>query len=319
MDIDQIRRWLAFLGETHLEVSADWVNTHCPLASWTHDSGTDRKPSFGVQVGPGESKIYCFTCGEGRGLQTDLLLRLASYLKGEVHSLDLRQAMDMITEVEEGGSLELHFEEEEEDEADLVFPEEWLRQFEPAYMNGMVHPYLETRSVPYSVAAALDLRYMVGEDRICFPVRNFDGQLVGLHGRAVAPSTRPPYRVIKCNGKKNMRAWLGEDWLDQHRRVVFAESVFDLARVYQVYRNVICPLSATMSRKKVMRVSICMDIVTMFDQGMAGAQARRKVSEVLEGHAVVHVVPAKKDPGDMTPKQVAEQLEGLVDLDEFLL
>ncbi len=321
MTSDQAKKWLALLGESQVEESAQWVNTHCPLAVWTHDSGTDRTPSFGVSVGPGESKVYCFTCTEARGMQTDFLLRLSGYLQGEVHSLDIRGAMRLIMDVLEGREkVELEMPEDTTPEPDYVFPESFLELFPPAYTAGAVHPYLEERWMPYAVAEALDIRFDVGEGRVVFPIRNFNGDLVGMHGRAVSVDILPRYRVIRYKGHKNMLAWLGEHWINPEKPVVIAESVFDLARVYQVYRNVTCPLSAGMSRAKVQRMSSCfLNVVTMFDQGKAGDDARRKIGNAFESSLIAHVIPAGKDPGDMTPHRVAEQLEGLVDLDEILL
>jgi len=41
----------------------DWVNSSCPLASVSHEKGTDRHPSFGILVNrEGESLYRCFTC-----------------------------------------------------------------------------------------------------------------------------------------------------------------------------------------------------------------------------------------------------------------
>ncbi len=312
---------MVLLGEHEVERGEEWHNTHCPLAAWDHQRGTDRNPSFGLKDGPGESRCYCFSC-QFSGGQTMLLFQLRDRLRGQVHSIDIKGAMQMIVEVEEGAE-DLAIDEWKTGpkvEPDRAFDEDWLDRLEPAYRNGMVHPYLEGRGVPYSVAAAWDLRYMVGEERVCFPVRNWVGDLVGLHGRAVLPGADLPYRVIKYRGMKNLQAWLGEDKVDVGKPVVFAESVFDLARVYQVYRNVMCPLSASLGQVKILRVSRCLEgIVTYFDADQAGDIARRKIGQVLHDRPLTHVVPSGQDPGEMSPQQVAKQLEGLVDLDPLLL
>lgn len=321
MNYDQIKQWMTYLGEHEVERGEEWCNTHCPLAPWDHARGTDATPSFGLKQGPGESRCYCFACGFSGG-QTMLLFQLRDRLRGQVHSIDIKGAMAMIVKVEEGAEdLALNeWRDGPEIEPDQVFDEDWLDRFEPAYLNGRVHPYLLKRGVPYAVAAAWDIRYMVGEERVCFPIRNWAGDLVGLHGRTVVPGVEPTYRVIKYRGMKNQLAWLGEDKVDTGKPVVFAESVFDLARVYQVYRNVMCPLSAGMSKAKIVRVSRCLEgIVTYFDDDQAGNAARRKIGQTLHDRPLSHVVPAAQDPGDMTPQQVAKQLEGLVDLDPLLL
>ncbi len=322
MNYAQIKIWLTLLGEHEVEPGnpGEWCNTHCPLAAWDHERGTDSNPSFGLKNEPGDSRCYCFACGFTGG-QTMLLFQLRDRLRGQVHSINFKRAMQLIVEAEEGaeGLAIEEWRDNDRPEPDSVFDEDWLHGFEPAYRNDMVHPYLAERGMPYVTAAAWDLRYMVGEERVCFPVRNWAGDLVGLHGRTVVPGVEPTYRVIKCRDMKNPLAWLGEDKVDTEKPVVFTESVFDLARVHQVYRNVMCPLTASMSKAKIQRVSRCLHIVTYFDDDQAGNVARRKIKQGLHDRPVEHLIPEEQDPGDMTARQVAKQLEGLVDLDPLLL
>lgn len=41
----------------------NWVNSTCPLASVSHEKGTDKRPSFGILINEkGESLYQCFTC-----------------------------------------------------------------------------------------------------------------------------------------------------------------------------------------------------------------------------------------------------------------
>lgn len=318
MNAQQIRKWLALLGETHLDADTEWVRTHCPLAPWTHERGTDRNPSFGVKVQPGESFCHCFSCRDASGSQTELLIKLRAHLGDSVHTVEFKQAMRMIVaeEDDDGVDLELDLEEDLDDQ---VFPESWLASFQPAYSGDQVHWYLEQRGVPARVAAELDLRYMHSQDRVCFPIRNWDGDLIGLHGRAVEDDVQPRYRVIRYRGQKNLLGWLGESWVKPWEPVVLAESVFDLARVYQVYRNVMCPLTASLSDRKVERIAVLDHVVTYFDSDKAGDFARARVERCLAKPTVVeHLRPIGQDPGDMTVAQVAEQLEGVVDLDEVI-
>lgn len=321
MNVEQIRKWLACLGERTVEVGDTWANTHCPLAPWNHRGGVDRNPSFGVKIEPGDSQVWCFSCHFG-GNQTELLITLSGLLKGEVHTLDIRAAMRMIVDAEEGmEARELWADEEESGPVeDYVFSEEWLDRFPLAYDLGSVHWYLAERGVPFEVAEALDLRYMHSEDRVCFPIRNWDGDLVGLHGRAVISEVSPRYRMIKYKGKKNPRAWLGEAWIDVEKPVVLVESVFDLARVYQVYRNVACPLVSGMSIQKVRRIERCEQLVVMMDPDDAGQHAERSIERELGDECAIRLIKlVDRDPGDMSVGEVAELLDGVVELDKALL
>jgi hypothetical protein len=318
LNVEQIRNWLNLLGETHSESGHEWVRTHCPLAPWAHDRGTDENPSFGIKIVPGDSPVHCFSCNFS-GTQTTLLIVLAGYVRDTNHALDIRGAMRAISDVEDGGeTLELQpWEERAQISApDFIFSEEWLATYRRAYTDTELHPYLIERKMPHRVAEVLDIRLMSKEGRVCFPIRNWGGDLVGLHGRTTIGGL-PTYRMIKCQGNKNPMAWLGESWVDPNEPVVLVESVFDLARVFEIYRNVMCPLTASMSNRKINRISRLNHVVVMFDADRAGDQAWRKVATALRDDCVVEKVslPSGKDPSDLSSMFVGKLLREIVDLE----
>ena len=73
----------------------------------------------------------------------------------------------------------------------------------------------------------LDLRYDPIERRVCFPIRDFTGALVGLHGRAIDKDTTLKYRMYTVYKQKNPMIWYGEHWVDFDKPVLLVESVFD--------------------------------------------------------------------------------------------
>ena len=130
--------------------------------------------------------------------------------------------------------------------------------------------YLATRPVSPALAAALDLRADTAEGRVCFPVRDFQGVLRGLHGRAIAGGTSPRYRMYSQAGRNNPLIWLGEHWVDRTRPVVVVEGPFDLASVYRVYRNVASPLFANPPAEKILRMADALEQITFLDQRQGG-------------------------------------------------
>lgn len=66
MNGEEIKAFLRLIGAENIHEDSDggWVRSSCPLARWTHEGGTDRKPSFGVKIPEeGEAPRYhCFTC-----------------------------------------------------------------------------------------------------------------------------------------------------------------------------------------------------------------------------------------------------------------
>lgn len=68
MNVRDIESFLRILGVENITVDEErgWVRSSCPLARWTHESGTDRKPSFGIKAVDAETDapyFHCFACG----------------------------------------------------------------------------------------------------------------------------------------------------------------------------------------------------------------------------------------------------------------
>lgn len=240
--------------------------------------------------------------------------------RGSYHDLDLAGAYRLIRQAVEEAPLSLGLEVEEIEQAEVIFPESWLKTFAPAWPITPAREYLQQRGVSKTLADELDLRWCALERRVAFPVRDWEGSLRGLHARAIEPDTEPKYRIMKWKDHKNMHVWLGESWADLTKPVVFVESVFDLARVYPLYRNVMAPLSATFSFRKAERVSRVMHAGMLFDADVAGSWARQRLREALPDSVLFDLIvpPPYKDPGDMPPKRLAEVLKEHLVLDDPL-
>jgi hypothetical protein len=330
------KAFLRCLGITHFDKRTGWVTSACPLRPWKHQDGSG-KWSFGVKTGA-KTLCKCLSCdytGTPHDLVFDLLYwnrqapngqqyRLIEALKIAIENPD--EVFDPLKSVDEqtyGVS------------KDFVFPEDWLKEFDHAFYNGQVHPYLLSRKggpVPYDVAVMLDLRFDITRQRICFPVRDFKGQLRGLHGRSIYEGSDLPYYAYGCpgpeigeNGKPiEVRCpdiWLGEHYVDPELPIVLAESVFDLARVFQVYRNVMTPLYANPSISKIKRLAGAKYIVTLFDNDKAGKLGRAKIESNLPGVTFLHLdVPVEFGDAGATPvKAMADLLAPYVNLDTPLL
>ncbi len=325
MNAFRIRKFLAFLGYPHAYDSRGWVQVSCPLAPWNHEHGTDANPSFGVRIsGNGFSKVHCFSCNYS-GDQYDLLIRLAMNTKGDTGvGMDFAGAMELL-EGEEEESVSLEWKEPNPPPEDKPFPECVLDSMYPGYSEEdttHVCDYLMSRDVPWQVAKDLDLRCDDSRDRVVFPIRDFDGVLMGIHGRYIGDEEdQLPYLMYSYNNSTNAHVWLGEHWVDFDKPVVMAESVFDLARIYQVYRNVVSPLTAGFNFIKLKRMKHCTEIITVFDADKAGEQARKKLQGFfLPLHVQVeHLIPVKYGDAGNTPLDVMiEGLQDKVDLDPIL-
>ncbi len=302
MDHKSVRNYLAALAVKKMQNSDQWVRCPCPLAPWTHESGSDSSPSFGIKTGT-DSFYHCYSCGSGD------LLRLLEQLKdfgAKPPKYQIANALKILHNEEEGAII-LHWDDSKEMIEEIIYPEQWLQQFIPALLHPRARDYISDRGVHSSVAGFLDIRYDKKYDRICFPIRNFQGDLVGLRGRYIGNGEWPRYHIYKSDaGKHNPQHWLGEHWVDFNKPVVMVESVFDLASVYCVYRNVVAPLSSSFSKSKAKRMGNATEVITMFDNGMGGNKARERVQQMFCNVLSAQLLPTEgvSDPGDMEPEEI---------------
>jgi DNA primase len=299
------------IGEGVGESRKGWLAMRCPFAAYRHEKGTDENASFAIFEDG--TKSHCFSCGV-KGDAWDLLITLwyfgarldywtaRSLCEGE-HEVECFDPLLDTTTYEDEYLAKMNREPKE-------FAEDWLDTF-PRIAE---HPYLTERGVPPDVAIDLDLRYDSTECRICFPVRDFHGTLRGLHGRRVIPGGLK-YRMYAYQGRTNSEVWLGESWVDFDEPYVIVESVFDLARVYEITRQVITPLTATFGRRKAERLNGTAEAYCLFDNDTAGDRAYsnlRKWTDI-ERLCKIPLPEGIKDPGECDKTILRGLLEGVVE------
>lgn len=319
MDRNGILRFLRALSATNVAARGPWITASCPLAPFTHQSGKDAHPSFAIEVkDDAESRYNCFSCGGGD------LMSLVFALKHHGASLpryDLKTATEIAVA---DGEHPLHFNVKEWGqpakalEEYVVFPERWLETFMPALQSPRASRYLSKRGLSQEIVQALDLRYDTELNAVCFPIRDFDKRLCGLRGRRIAPADDEPRYHMYGNhkGQRNTLVWYGESWIDFDQPLVLVESVFDLASVYRVYRNVAAPLSVSFSEPRAKRLKQATEIITLFDSDKAGDKARERISKYLPRTRCrhVHLPEGVKDPGELNVDDIRTLLQGLVKL-----
>lgn len=295
-----IQKWLPLVGTKeggqHRE---GWVVAHCPLALSRHDKGQDTHPSFGVKIEAGESFCHCFSCGFS-GKQSELVLEMQAIRKIDgpdvLPDVNLGSALQQVYAAEEGAGLSLNLDTEDKAEPE-PWPEWWLDSFTSVASSSEANAYLLDRGVIDPLDEYLDLRWDAYRKRIGFPIRDWSGHLFGMTGRSVDGSN-PKYHQYIYAGRTCGSTWLNEDRVDVTKPLVLVEGPFDLAAVLRVYRNVVASMGTTLNRRRVERLRWCGLVITLFDYGKAGNQARTKVSQYRK-KGVRHVLlPAEiGDPG----------------------
>jgi len=324
MKPDKIGEFLETVGVTNANKfkRTGWVISECPLGPWRHTAGKSSPEVFGVKIESNDPQAHCFACGF-HGTLGSLLQRMVGENKVSPKiEAKWGKALQLVSETE--SEFEIDFDTPGIEEVLAApkglheFPDWWLESFPPVMDSPACHAYLwEQRGVWPVVAQALDLRYDPKEHRVCFPVRDFKGRLVGLHGRAINESVEPRYRMYLFAKKNNPLAWLGESWVDLDKPIVVVEGPFDLASVRRVYRNVVTPLFANPSLDKIARMSDALEWITFLDRGAGGDAGRAKIDKALGAdHVIHHLHPPKgrKDPGEMTVEELVATLHDLVPL-----
>lgn len=252
------------------KISKEWVSLACMFAKEKHQNGTDKHFSMGINI---KSLIYnCFTCGEKGNI-----------LKLFNHDIPPSTVL-------------LQLPQKEKD--DVIYPEYFLKTLKRNY----IHPYLDKRKVRADVRILFDFRYDSVHHRIGVPIRNFDKRLVGFVGRSLI--SMPKYFVYPWYGESNGHIWLGEHWVDLNEPIVLVEGLFDAARVYEVKSNVLASLGSQLTYRKLKRIHTAPYVSTLYDNDVAGDNARRKVSDYFGRKNIRHLrLPEDiKDPGDADVK-----------------
>jgi hypothetical protein len=299
---------------------AGWVVSACPLGPWHHEGGKSSPEVFGVKIEEGDPQANCFACA-WHGTAGDLVQRMIGLNKIMPRiEVKWKKANELVWEAEATQEFDFDIPGVEEllamkPEGLMEFPAWWLGGFPRAWDVGWARAYLMARHVSKGLSALLDVRCDPSQRRVCFPVRDFDGVMRGMHGRATDPEMEPRYRAYRHAGKMNPIVWMGEDWVDRNRPIVVVEGPFDLMSVKRVYANVVTPLYATPSHEKLMRMADALDWITFFDRGAGGDNGRLRVDKALSAdHVVTHLQPPKgrKDPGEMGVNELAEILSPFV-------
>lgn len=319
---DRVAAVLAHLGaKTDDKVKrTGWVVSTCPFAPWQHEGRVDRNPSFGVSVTETHTRqvYHCFSCqatGKFDDLPFNLRERWREDSKG-VPKPNFGEALQIIV-ADEDDEIDLDglpdYDEPRIDPDKIIaWPEWYLDSFKSVFSFEPALNYLQTRETSQEVIQKLDLRFDTSRDRVCFPIRDFENRLVGLHGRHIGDHPLR-YYAYGFEGRRNRLPWLGEHWVNLDLPVLLVESVFDLASVVRVYPNSMCGLSAGLGDIKLKRIEGAISYVTLYDYGTGGDRAREAISRVLSESAhVAHVIPteAQGDPGEMCLVELTEALGG---------
>ena len=300
MKSEVIKVLLKHINSTRLQDNGSWITASCPLACWTHKSGHDNNPSFGIKVEDKKPSYFnCWGCNKGGSLEA-LMLELLHLSKENTEGLNIAEAYKLIDADELTGfhvSDWSEFTPAQSKEQFQPWEEQFLDSFIPANKSIKALEYLASRHIGLSNIKQFDIRFDTGRETVGFPFRNYNHKLAGMRGRYINPINERRYHdydwfnfstLKKINNTKHV--WFNEHLIDWDKTIVIAEGAFDVVAIYQEYQNVMSPLSASMSFEKIDRLKQAVKILCFFDNDLAGETAYRKILTAVNGDVVVKKV-----------------------------
>lgn len=185
----------------------------CPLAPWTHERGTDNKPSLSISIESDPPLYYCFAC-KSKGRLTTLLKQYAEASGKILHS---KRYFSQYASLRPRTKIKKVFKE-------MPLPTSLLENFFDYREFETAVQYLESRSIDLLVADEYQLKYDPDRDMIVFPIFNQQENFMGAVGRSISGEKR--YHNY-FNAK--LAATLGGiNKLKEPKRIFIVEGFFDL-------------------------------------------------------------------------------------------
>lgn len=250
-----------------------FVNCPCPLAPWTHSSGKDERPSFGISIpreAEGFSTFYCFGCHDyASGVGT--LLHNIFVLSGEYPY----EAASIYARAESGADIDeelllsmppdLYATSTEKVPLTDPLPAIVLKKF-PLLSKGKgreykkIRKYLqEERLIPKLIQDMFCVRFDEYSRTMVFPLMDRYGRTFLMRERSrigkdiwtvspkVAGLSHLQFPRLKYNG-----AWFGMHLVDWSKPLMLVEGEIDAMRVATLgFQNVIASTTSSVTKAQV--------------------------------------------------------------------
>lgn len=332
------------------------VSIACPLAVVNHGDSDDHNMSCSISIdaeGPSWAKCFSFNCNFkgsfARLIRSAISKRpnperyayLLKYLvENEVDGLEA-QIRQMENRVEGHVDDRSNLPAPEQGRAMPVHDRDVLVESTLDPFSGMVPKYAIDRGISVEAAKAWELGYDQKHERLVFPVRRWDGALVGLTGRIVPSAAvraeEEGYNVTKYHnysGLNKQRYLYGTHLWEKGKPLVLVEGPIDCVRTWMALHeraNVGATMGQgfSMEHRRLVKAGWPKEVYIFGDNDAAGRAMSEKVFDRLHGavicnlmlcpvvtrHAVdedtdaAYEYEVSLDPGAMTDEQIVEAFE----------
>lgn len=318
MQLEQVKQFLECLGAKPTSITEKWVKFACPLARWTHKSGKDTNPSFGVTHGPDRSHFHCFTCYSGSLEQ--LLQTLELYIKDNeqlklIYNIPL--AREILTTESKLPVLPQYQDAQASPFATFVpWPDSYLDRFDPITAFSMASAYVfEERRITAKAALHFEVRWDEQRTMVVTPFRTSDGVLAGARGRRVVGAGLKHYDYEYHNHRNSHLVWYHEQCLEMPGPLVIVEGQFDCMRVWPYYPKVVAMLTSDTTEYKRMKLTAQSSVVLMLDNDDTGKRKANKLLQFFDAQrircGVITLPEPWKDPNDADDDWLCETFKDI--------
>lgn len=333
MDEAQITYFLTQLGYSKIKSNPKWVYTSCPFASWKHPKGTDSHPSFGISIVPGGKSGYsCFAC-QSHGDIIGLLFKLQrftgkdySQLATFVQNANAPSTESLLDQLNKTSYAPTNSERREVGGirvSDALFKRAPLAPLGPVILpesdldaflkpSGRALEYLtgSKRRLTTETIEDWDLRWHPKARRIGIPIRDVQGRLVGISGRAIFDDIKPKF-LHSAGFQRNLYLF-GEHKVEKGKRGYIVEGHFDAIYLSQAgYPNAVAIMGGSISPLQVEKaVQLFSDVVIVPDGDAPGKAIADQVYSSLKSRLPVRIaeVPDGSDPDELSRDTLESEL-----------
>jgi len=303
MQEQELREILSDIPQVNLERSklvdgrkGEWLMFPCPLASVTHQKGTDRNPSFGVSLGV-QSFFHCFTCGY-KGKFRSLLGIISDFF-----GLDLSTKITLADKLDRETVETILYKKEVNHERLILHDSALIWPSVTGSLEGM--EYLATRRIDASTAEFWDLRFDERNQNVVFPVRT-----IGLNGAVGRNVHKKKYH--NYFGMETSDCLGGYDKLSENQKILLVEGFFDMINIFPIVRkfgyDVVCTFTAKCGDvHKELILNTDKTLFVAYDLDQAGEKGYKEIKDSGKFRSLSRVRwKQDKDLGDFEEQELIE-------------
>lgn len=314
MDKESVIEFFGVIGvpSHELKISDGWVNCRCLLASMTHPSGRDSRPSAGISYNSrGPSFYSCFGCSQGQVHNLYELLFLLWLADGvyewEAADFLLYHEIEAIRDAVAPTRAD-KWAQFAEDSAPKPIPPSVLKRFPLLSRAHVCSEYLLSRGISYEAAERYGVRVHKEYPLLIFPytdaqavpyvmlARNIERKSMFMVNEKLAPS------LHKFATFRDIGVWFGYHHIDWSKPVLLVEGALDLLRLATLgVSNVIASSGSSVTLCQ-LRTLHAPSYVLGFDADVPGNRATAFSQSTL-GAERCHILRwdtvACKDPGEL--------------------